>query len=169
MSHTLVVTINSKGSFFLDYIQVDSVASLAVGVSPTGDTLSPSPSTSDGFPSSSISPSSSHHSNNSEGHSQSDSHENSTDGIIAVVLGIVSFVILLCALFFFLGKRKRANKLRQREREREEKMMMSIHSSGGDDSHFGGYVNPKTLEEGYPAGQKRTSLPLTLWSRLFGD
>jgi len=144
-SHTLVITVHNTGSFFLDWIQVDwesnSSATSRTSASPPGKNSS------------------------NEHHHPSHNNGISTDGIIAVVLGILSFVTILCAIFFFLGKKQRARKARQLERAREENMKTFTMNNGSDATHFGVNVNPEGLEEGYPAQEKNgTSRIVEAWA-----
>ncbi|KAF4616786.1 hypothetical protein D9613_008877 [Agrocybe pediades] len=148
VSHTLVITMQNKGSLFLDWIQVESKLDPPAGGSSKNSTT-PSP---DFDPCEHGGPHCppSHNPGNSSDHGHDEHSGDSTGEIIAIVLGATSILILLCAIFFFLGKRQRARRLRQRElldRQTKTETMVSSRGSRSHSYHIGDY--PKKLEEGY--------------------
>ncbi|KAF9540216.1 hypothetical protein CPC08DRAFT_478134 [Agrocybe pediades] len=172
VSHTLVITMQNKGSLFLDWIQVGSSLEFPAGVPTTNSTSSDAPHSMPDMHDNGSHPhgtgdgSSNSHggdknngghgggndssTSNSIAHQSTTTHSTSTGEIIAIVLGATSFLIILCGIFFFLGKRQRAKRLRQRElldRETKTETMVSSRGSRSHSYHIGDY--PKKLEEGY--------------------
>ena len=105
-SHTLVVTLNNNGTFILDYIQVDFNASLAQGISPTGN-ISSSLATSGGLSASSSLPL---NSSNSGLPLEGDDHPGriTIPQVIGATIGVVSFVAILLVCITYLVIRRRS-------------------------------------------------------------